>query len=212
MARKEHDRPDPTLIISGSCRPQPSKRGLGMDYPMTPLEELNERHHQGKVILVHSINPLMLQDDEAMQDIRNEDGKCYGRPIIFLLFPLFSPFLFLFPSRAANPGYGHAFLPFSCFYSHLVPPFLAMDTCFPLFYSWLWTVPRSILSSPLFSLSDLRICPRAIFSLFYNFHLVTLQFLPHVTDAYALVYASLLIIYHLLLIVRKSTQPLGHSI
>jgi hypothetical protein len=63
-------------------------------------------------------------------------------------FPLFSPFLFLFPSRATNPGYGHAFLPLSCFYSLLMPPFLAMDACFSLFYSWLWTVLRSILSFP----------------------------------------------------------------
>ena len=40
---REHDRPDPNLIIQGACRVQPSKRGLGKDYPVTPLEELRER-------------------------------------------------------------------------------------------------------------------------------------------------------------------------
>ena len=43
MARGEHDQPDPTLIVQGSRRVQPSKRGLGRDYPTTPLEELQER-------------------------------------------------------------------------------------------------------------------------------------------------------------------------
>ena len=43
MARGEHDQPDPTLIVQGSRRVQPSKRGLGRDYPTTPLEELRER-------------------------------------------------------------------------------------------------------------------------------------------------------------------------
>jgi hypothetical protein len=47
MARGEHDRPDPTLILHEPRRVQPSKRGLGIDYPRTPLEELNERN-QGK--------------------------------------------------------------------------------------------------------------------------------------------------------------------
>ena len=40
MARGEHDHPDPTLIIEGSQRPQPSKRIQGYNYPITPLEEL----------------------------------------------------------------------------------------------------------------------------------------------------------------------------
>ena len=40
---REHDRPDPNLIIQGGRRVQPSKRGLGNDYPVTPLEELRER-------------------------------------------------------------------------------------------------------------------------------------------------------------------------
>ena len=43
MPGHEHDRPDPNLIVHGSRRPQPSKRGLGNDYPITPLEELRER-------------------------------------------------------------------------------------------------------------------------------------------------------------------------
>ena len=45
MTRGEHDRPDPSLIIQGSRRPQPSKRVQGSDYPITPLEELRS---QGK--------------------------------------------------------------------------------------------------------------------------------------------------------------------
>ena len=45
MARGEHDQPDPTLIVQGSHHVQPSKRGLGKDYPTTPLEELRERGH-----------------------------------------------------------------------------------------------------------------------------------------------------------------------
>jgi hypothetical protein len=40
---REHDRPDPNLIVQGARRVQPSKRGLGKDYPVTPLEELKER-------------------------------------------------------------------------------------------------------------------------------------------------------------------------
>lgn len=40
---REHDRPDPNLIVQGARRVQPSKRGLGRDYPVTPLEELKER-------------------------------------------------------------------------------------------------------------------------------------------------------------------------
>ena len=40
---REHDRPNPNLIIQGTRRVQPSKRGQGNDYPITPLEELRER-------------------------------------------------------------------------------------------------------------------------------------------------------------------------
>jgi hypothetical protein len=43
MVHGEHDQPDPTLIIQGSRRAQPSKHGLGKDYLTTPLEELRER-------------------------------------------------------------------------------------------------------------------------------------------------------------------------
>ena len=42
MAR-EHDQPDPALIIEGSRRPQPSKRIQGCDYPVSALEELQKR-------------------------------------------------------------------------------------------------------------------------------------------------------------------------
>lgn len=42
MAR-EHDQPDPTLIIKGPRRPQPSKRVQGDDYPISALEELQKR-------------------------------------------------------------------------------------------------------------------------------------------------------------------------
>jgi len=48
MAR-EHDRPDPNLIIQGSRRVQPSKRGQGRDYPITPLEELKEREKRKQI-------------------------------------------------------------------------------------------------------------------------------------------------------------------
>jgi hypothetical protein len=40
MARGEHDRPDPSLIVEGSRRVHRSKRVQGQDYPITPLEEL----------------------------------------------------------------------------------------------------------------------------------------------------------------------------
>ena len=43
MARGEHDRPDPSLIIHGPRQPLPSKRIQGHDYPITPLEELQVR-------------------------------------------------------------------------------------------------------------------------------------------------------------------------
>ena len=39
----KHDCPDPNLIIQDAHCVQPSKRGLGNDYPVTPLEELRER-------------------------------------------------------------------------------------------------------------------------------------------------------------------------
>jgi hypothetical protein len=42
MARGEHDRPDPSLIVEGSRRSHPSKRIQGEDYPIT-LEELRVR-------------------------------------------------------------------------------------------------------------------------------------------------------------------------
>jgi hypothetical protein len=42
MAR-EHDQPDPSLIIQGSRRVQQSKRVQGLSYPVTALEELRER-------------------------------------------------------------------------------------------------------------------------------------------------------------------------
>ena len=41
MARGEHDRPDPSLIVEGPRRQQPSKRVQGHDYPITALEELH---------------------------------------------------------------------------------------------------------------------------------------------------------------------------
>lgn len=74
MPPKEHDRPDPNLIIHGSRRVQPSKRGLGIDYPMTPLEELNERQ-QSKLTVLSSIImhlPFQANDDVVMQDIQND--------------------------------------------------------------------------------------------------------------------------------------------
>ena len=48
MAHEEHDQPDPTLIVQGSHHIQPSKCGLGRDYPTTPLEELWERDKSKK--------------------------------------------------------------------------------------------------------------------------------------------------------------------
>ena len=43
MARGEHDRPDPSLIVEGPLRPHPSKRIQGNDYSITPSEELRVR-------------------------------------------------------------------------------------------------------------------------------------------------------------------------
>jgi hypothetical protein len=51
---REHDRPDPNLIIQGARRVQPSKRGLGKDYPVTPLEELRERD-KSKYMIVKKV-------------------------------------------------------------------------------------------------------------------------------------------------------------
>jgi len=48
---RERDRPDPNLIIQGARRVQPSKRGLGHDYPITPLEELRERDKSKRIII-----------------------------------------------------------------------------------------------------------------------------------------------------------------
>ena len=47
MARGEHDKPDPTLIIEGSRRTHPSKRIQGQGYPLTVTEELRERGDKG---------------------------------------------------------------------------------------------------------------------------------------------------------------------
>jgi hypothetical protein len=43
MARGQHDQPNPNLIVEGSQKVQPSKRIRGHDYPMTALEELDQR-------------------------------------------------------------------------------------------------------------------------------------------------------------------------
>ena len=53
MPPHEHDRrPDPTLILQGVCHVQPSKHGLGNDYPITPLdsEELKDRDKSKRMI------------------------------------------------------------------------------------------------------------------------------------------------------------------
>jgi hypothetical protein len=46
----KHNCPDPNLIIQGAHRVQPSKHGLGNDYPVTPLEELRERDKCKEII------------------------------------------------------------------------------------------------------------------------------------------------------------------
>jgi len=43
MLQKEHDGPDPSLIVGGSWHQVPLKHVQGKDYPITPLEELRER-------------------------------------------------------------------------------------------------------------------------------------------------------------------------
>jgi len=48
MARGEHDKPDLTLIIEGSRRPQPSKRIQGRGHPITVSEELRQRGDKGE--------------------------------------------------------------------------------------------------------------------------------------------------------------------
>jgi hypothetical protein len=52
---RERDRPDPNLIIQGARRVQPSKRGLGHDYPITPLEELRERDKSKRIIILKKV-------------------------------------------------------------------------------------------------------------------------------------------------------------
>jgi hypothetical protein len=47
----EHDHPDPNFIIQGTHHVQPSKRGLGNDYPVTSLEELREREKCKQIIV-----------------------------------------------------------------------------------------------------------------------------------------------------------------
>ena len=47
---QEHDHPDPSLIVKGSRRHQPSKRVRGQDYPTTALEALHNQE-QGKLTL-----------------------------------------------------------------------------------------------------------------------------------------------------------------
>jgi len=51
MARGEHDKPDPTLIIEGSRRALPSKRVQGQGYPTTVSEELRERDKGGTLTM-----------------------------------------------------------------------------------------------------------------------------------------------------------------
>jgi hypothetical protein len=139
---------------------------------------------------------------------------CYGRPIIFLLFPLFSSlfpflvpipfsccqswlwtrisslFLLLFPSRADNLGYGRVFPPFL---------FLAMDcsvfySCFPLYFRC--QIFGSVLG--LF-LASFTIFTSRAFTIFAS------------CDWYICTCVCVFV-YRWSLIVRKSTQPLGHSI
>ena len=42
MARRQHDQPNPNLIVEGSQKIQPSKRVQGHDYPTTVLEGLDQ--------------------------------------------------------------------------------------------------------------------------------------------------------------------------
>ena len=55
MPLREHDRPDPNLIIQGARRVNPSKRGLGNDYPVTPLEELRERDKSKQITVKRGV-------------------------------------------------------------------------------------------------------------------------------------------------------------
>ena len=61
MARGEHDRPDPSLIVEGSRRIHRSKRVQGQDYPITPLEELRLKGIQPSpgATYIHSENTLI---------------------------------------------------------------------------------------------------------------------------------------------------------
>ena len=43
-SRRQHDQPNPNLIVEGSRKVQPSKRVQGQDYPTTVLEELDQRN------------------------------------------------------------------------------------------------------------------------------------------------------------------------
>ena len=70
MARGEHDRPDPTLIVEGSRRALPSKRVQGDDYPITPLEELRTRD-RGKA----SVNREPEDEATYLKDASKPDGE-----------------------------------------------------------------------------------------------------------------------------------------
>jgi hypothetical protein len=89
MACEVHDLLDPTLIIKGSWRPQPSKRVQGYDYPITPLEELCAQD-KGKLTLKmqffsNSISTGIQQLSEpvittkptgnVLKDVSKPDGK-----------------------------------------------------------------------------------------------------------------------------------------
>ena len=52
----EHDCPDPILILQGVHHVQPSKCGLGNDYPITPLnfEELKDRDRSKRMLEIYS--------------------------------------------------------------------------------------------------------------------------------------------------------------
>jgi len=58
MAR-EHDRPDPTLIIENPRRPQPSKCIQGHGYPVTALEELQKRNKGSTYSGMYQLGLLM---------------------------------------------------------------------------------------------------------------------------------------------------------
>jgi hypothetical protein len=74
---REHDRPDPNLIIQGGRRVQPSKRGLGNDYPVTPLEELRERDKSKWMTVKKSVFKTYItyniKDDSVLFQVDNAD-------------------------------------------------------------------------------------------------------------------------------------------